>query len=96
MTTLVIFEGKTKEDSIAVLKDFLRKHIPDTRSYMGCQNIEAYLNKGEKSLVMIEHWNSEECYENYLDWRERTGVLSELDELLDTPPIIRFFDILDT
>jgi quinol monooxygenase YgiN len=74
----------------------LKRHIPDTRSYEGCQDITAYINEDDKTIVMVEHWDSKAHYEKYLAWREETGVLSDFGALLEGAPMIRFFDVLDT
>ncbi len=95
MGTLVILEAIAKAESVRELKDFLQRHIPDTRNYDGCQDITAYLNEDGKTIVMAEHWNSKEHYQKYLAWREETGVLAELGAMLDGEPTIRFFDAID-
>ena len=95
MGTLVILEAIAKTESILELEDFLKRHLPDTRSFKGCQNITAYINENGKTIVMVEHWDSKAHYEKYLAWREETGVLSDLGAMIEGAPVIRFFDALD-
>lgn len=95
MGTLVILEAIAKAKSVRGLEDFLQRHIPDTRSYDGCQDITAYLNEDGRTIVMVEHWDSKEQYQKYLAWREETGVLADLGAMFDSGPTIRFFDVID-
>ncbi len=95
MGTLVIFEAIAKAESVRELEDFVQRHLPDTRSYDGCQDITGYLNEDGRTIVMVEHWNSKEDYQKYLAWREETGVLADLGAMLDGEPTIRFFDAID-
>ena len=95
MSTLVTLEGIAKSESVQELKDFLKRHLPDTRSYDGCQDITPYLNEDGRTIVMVEHWDSKEHYQKYLAWREETGVLADLGAMLDGEPTIRFFDPID-
>ncbi len=95
MSTLVTLEGIAKAESVQELKDFMKRHLPDTRSYDGCQDITAYLNEDGRTMVAVEHWDSKEHYQKYLAWREETGVLADLAAMLDGEPTIRFFDPID-
>ena len=96
MGTLVMVEAIAKAESVHESEKFLKRHVPDTRSYEGCQDITAYINEDGKTIVMVEHWDSKAHYEKYLAWREETGVLSDFGALLEGAPMIRFFDVLDT
>lgn len=96
MGTLVIFEATAKPDSVESLVEFLQRHIPDTRSYDGCREIDAYLHEDGRSIVMVERWDSKEHYQKYLGWRDETGVLAEFGTLLEAPPDIRFFEYIET
>ncbi len=95
MSTLVTLEVVAKAESVQELKDFFKRHLPDTRSYDGCQDITAYLNEDGRTIVAVEHWDSKEHYQKYLAWREETGVLADLAAMLDGEPTIRFFDPID-
>ena len=95
MGTLVILEAIAKTESVRELEEFLKRHLPDTRSYDGCQEITSYLNEDGKTVVIVEHWDSKEDYQKYLAWREETGVFADLGALLDHEPTIRFFDAID-
>jgi len=86
----VIVEGKVKNNE--EFDALMRKILADTRAYDGCQGITVQRNLDEPSQVMlIEHWDSRGHYDQYLEWREETGVLGQIGELLDGPPSIRVF-----
>ncbi len=95
MGTLVILEAIAKTESVRELEDFLKRHLPDTRSYDGCQEITSYLNEDGKNVVIVDQWDSKEDYQKYLAWREETGVIADLGAMLDREPTIRFFDAID-
>ncbi len=95
MSTLVTLEGIAKAESVRELEDFLKRILPDTRSYDGCQDITFYLNEDGRTFVAVEHWDSKEHYQRYLAWRDETGVLAALGAMLNGEPTIRFFDPID-
>jgi quinol monooxygenase YgiN len=95
MRTLVLLEVTAKEESVDDVIQFFRTHLPVTRSYEGCRDITVYVNEDGRSIVQVQHWDSEEHYQKYLAWRAETGVLSELESMLDGDPSIRFFQSTD-
>lgn len=96
MGTLVLLEATAKADSVKELEEFLRSRLPETRAYDGCQGITAHRSDDdERILVMVEHWDSKDHYQRYLDWRTETGVLAELVGMLEGEPTIRTFDAVD-
>ncbi len=44
---------------------------------------------------MTEHWDSSEHYRKYLAWRTETGVLKELESMVEGGALIRHFEQLD-
>ena len=95
MRTLVLLEVTAKAECADDVTDFFRTRLPDTRSYDGCQDITVYANDDGRSIVQVQHWDSEEHYQKYLAWRVETGVLSVLEPMLDGDPSIRFFNPID-
>jgi len=95
MRTLVLLEVTAKAESVDDVIKFFRTHLPDTRSYDGCRDITVYVNDDGRSIVQVQHWDSEGHYQKYLAWRAETGVLSELESMLDGDPSIRFFHSTD-
>ena len=95
MATLVLLEGVVDPKRLGQLEEFFVKVLPDTRGFDGCQSLNCYLSTEERSLAIVQRWDSRAHYEKYLDWRKRTGVFSELEDLLTSPAKIRFFEQLD-
>ena len=95
MATLVLLEVTAKPECIDDVKAFFRRHLPVTRRYDGCQGIQGYEHEDGGTIIQVQHWDTKEHYQNYLAWRVETGVLAELEPLLDGEPSIRFFDPID-
>lgn len=93
--TLVLLEIVARPESVESLKDMLKARLPETRAYEGCQSITPFLNDDVKTFVVVEHWDSRDHYDKYLAWRTETGVLAELESLLEAEPSIRYFDTVD-
>ena len=70
--------------------------MPDTRSYDGCQGIDAYFNVDNPgNMVVVEQWESRGHYEKYQQWRTETGVMNQAVSMLTGPPSIRYFERAD-
>ena len=95
MTTLVTLECTVRADCMDKLIAFMQQVMPDTRNYDGCQSINPYLNEDNRTILMVEYWDSKAHYEKYLAWRQETGTLDELAEMIEGPPTIRFFEPVD-
>jgi len=95
MSILVQLEAHAKPECVSELSGALVGLFPETRTYDGCIDIKAYLNDDGHTFIFIEHWETKEQYQNYLAWREETGVLAKLGSFLQEPPSIRYFDALN-
>ena len=93
--TMVLLEIAAKPESVESLKDIFKVRLPETRAYEGCQSITVFLNDDGRTFVGVEHWDSREHYDKYLAWRTETGVMAEVESLLDAEPSIRYFDTVD-
>ena len=93
MGVTVLLEVKAKAGTIDQLINKFSKILPDTRSYDGNIGIELVQNQEDANiLVAIEQWDTRAQYEKYLAWRQESGTLAEIVELLDGPPNIRYFN----
>ena len=93
---LVLLEGQVKSDKIEDLKSYMAQIMPDTRSYDGCQGIDAYFNVDNPgNMVVVEQWESRGHYEKYQQWRTETGVMNQAVSMLTGPPSIRYFERAD-
>jgi quinol monooxygenase YgiN len=96
MATLVLLEAKARAGSVEPMKKFLGERLPETRAFDGCRDITACLSSEDgRTFVFVEHWDSSEHYEKYLAWRTETGVLKELESMIEGAPQIRHFEELD-
>ncbi len=93
MSCQVILEFNVKNESIEAARSWLKRILPDTRSFDGCISIAVVQNQDDPTgLVVLEQWNSRQHYERYLQWRTETGVLNELVSMLAGEPKFRFLD----
>jgi len=56
-----------------------------TRAYQGCSNIEVFFNEETNKFFIIEHWDSFESYQTYLDWRlneDPSKIVEKISPLL--------------
>ena len=89
MITVIVEGVVTDNDAFDAL---MRDILADTRAYDGCEGLTVQRNLDEAAKIMlIEHWETRAHYDRYLKWREETGVLGKIGELLDGPPSIRFY-----
>ena len=90
MTTLVLVEGTVRPDGLERLEAFLTEQLPATRGFDGCRSLDCYLNKDDRTLVIVQRWDARSDYENYLAWRKQTGVFSDFADLFDDGVQIRY------
>ncbi len=96
MSVIVLLEIHVKPEAVNEVKAMLKKILPDTRAYAGCQGIDIYGNMDDPStLVFYERWASRDHYQKYLAWRTETGAVDQLSAKLTAPPSIRYFDRVD-
>lgn len=96
MSTLVLLEGQVQSDKIADMRSYLAQILPDTRSYDGCQGIDAQFNMDDPgNMILVEQWESRGHHEKYLQWRTETGAVDKIVSMLAGPPSIRYFEKAD-
>ena len=93
MSVIVLLEMQVKPEAVNEVKAMLKKLLPDTRAYAGCQGIDIYGNLDDTgNLVFYERWDSRDHYQKYLAWRTETGTVDQLSAKLTAPPSIRYFE----
>ena len=93
MACQVILEFRIKDDCIEKLRGWLKEVLPATRGYKGCISISVIQNQdAPTSIAVVEQWESREHYEEYLQWRTKTGVLNAMVDMMDGEPSFRFFN----
>ena len=96
MAVMVLVEAQAKPDQLIDLQELMRDGLSDTRGYDGCIGLTTYINQGDDcNMVLVETWESREQYEKYLAWRQETGFLDKITEMLASEPSIRFYDESD-
>ena len=96
MSILMLLEGQVKPDKLADMKSYLAQILPDTRSYDGCQGVDAHFNMDEAgNMILVEQWESRSHHEKYSQWRKETGVTEIFLSMLTGPPSGRYFEMAD-
>jgi quinol monooxygenase YgiN len=73
----------------------LKRILPDTRSFDGIASLDVVRDQADPDRVaLIEQWQARENQERYMDWRNETGTLVALGEMLAGPPEVTYFDVL--
>ena len=59
MSTVVLLEIQVKPEAIDEMKAFLKRILPDTRTYDGCLGVDIYGNLDDTgNLVFYQRWDS--------------------------------------
>jgi quinol monooxygenase YgiN len=83
VSVTVVVQFQAEPDKTADLLEFLRKNVPDHRSYDGCESLVVHQSQDDPTMVLIyEQWTAQPKHEAYLAWRTETGVLEQLGEML--------------
>jgi len=96
MSVIVLLEMQIKPEAVEEIKSLLKKMLPDTRAYDGCQGIDIYGNTDDSgNLIFHERWNSRKDYENYTAWRRESGSMDQMGAILAGTPSIRYYERID-
>ncbi len=96
MSVIVLVDMQVKPEAVGEMKSNLKKNLPDTRAYDGCQSIDIYDNIDDSgNLVVCGRWESRKHHESYMDWRRETGTLDQIFAMLAGAPSIRYFERID-
>lgn len=96
MACVVILEVAAKEGQSEALLQAFRDILGDTRAYDGNQGLELVRDQdAPEKFIAYEKWDSRAHYEKYFNWRQESGTLAKIGELLAGPPSIRYFEITD-
>ncbi|QKT08471.1 antibiotic biosynthesis monooxygenase [Gordonia sp. X0973] len=95
MGVQVAIDLPAKKGKFDELREWMVNHIAGTRNFNGNMVVESWRNQDKPdSIFLLEKWESRADFEKYLQWREETGVITELLELLDGEPAFHYFDPL--
>ena len=83
MKNLVIVSFPAKAETLETLQEAMRRALPDTRSFEGCLSVDTFIEESTNTIHLIEDWETLDHQATYLSWRVETGLLTDLDPLLD-------------
>ena len=96
MSVWVLLEAQVQSDKIAEVKSSLAQNLPDTRSFAGCQGIDALFNMdAPEKVVVVEKWESRSHYDKYLQWRQESGLVDKMSSMLVGPLTIQYYERAD-
>lgn len=97
MSIVCLLEIPTKIAYIETMKEFLKKIVPDTRAYDGCEKILVYNNvENPTNIVIYEVWKSRKHHEKYVKWRFETGVGQQILSMSTARTLNpKYYDLVD-
>ncbi|TQM32595.1 quinol monooxygenase YgiN [Nocardia bhagyanarayanae] len=95
MAIQVTIDMAAKEGRFDDLREWFVKNLPGTRGFPGNISVEVARNQDEPARILfVEKWDKRSDFEAYLAWRDESGVIAELVEMLDGEIIFRYHDFL--
>lgn len=93
MSIAVIFRIQIQQGRTSDFFDYLKKILPDTRSYEGFISIDLYSSvEDPHKIIMYQVWQSLEHRHAYNAWREKTGVAKKLSSFFESSPKLHTFE----
>lgn len=90
LVTVDLFVDPSRQDE---LLEVLGSAFPDTRRYEGCEELATFVDQDQPGHVfLVERWLRRVDHENYLGWRQETGMFDILAGFVTAPPVFRYFD----
>ena len=97
MGILVILEAQVKPENVSDMKSFLAEGLVGIRAEDGCQEIHAYSNTEDSgNIVLVELWDSRAHHEKHLARATETGSMNKAAAMLTGPPVIRYYERIDS
>jgi quinol monooxygenase YgiN len=94
---MITVEFKIKPEKVDEALEEMRKGLPATRNFQGCQRIDSYFDKKNSSLFLVEFWDSLEDQKKYLKWRlanSGESVNNSIEANLFEPPIFKIYEAM--
>tara|TARA_Y100001958_G_C20736516_1_gene227092 strand:+ start:122 stop:412 length:291 start_codon:yes stop_codon:yes gene_type:complete len=82
MKKVVIAKLKSKHEKFEELKNFLKKRVPEARTYNGCHGAHVCVDEEDKAVILYEIWNSIDDHKKYVSWRKEQGVHETISNML--------------
>ena len=96
MSVIVLLEMQVKPDAVDEMKSSLKKMLPDSRAFDGCQSIDIDGNTEDAGkLIFYERWESRKHHESYMAWRREAGAMDQTATMWVGTPSLRYFERID-
>ena len=93
MTMTVFLDFKAQPNKVNEVIEMLKLTLPETRGFKGCLGLKCYQDCDDKTVFkFVEHWETNEDYQKYRDWRAQGSEIIKLIEKLDGEMKTTFFD----
>ena len=86
MSVMVTVEIPVQAGKMGAFLEFVVQALPATRAFDGCLKVEAFVEDGERSLVLVEMWETLGHQTAYMKWRMETGLADALAPFASGPP----------
>jgi quinol monooxygenase YgiN len=89
VTAEIFIKPELVNDAVKLLGEVL----PETRRFAGCETVETVIDLDEPAHIMlVERWASRDAHVAYLGWRQESGSLALLFDMIAAPPVFRYFE----
>ncbi len=89
--TTVTLEAIIKEGKKDTFLQFMEKGLGCTRQFKGFQHISIHLKENSNHVLFFQKWDSKEAHQDYVQYREESGILSELLDFFENDPVIKYY-----
>ena len=84
---VVTFTVTLKPEAVEPFCGGLSEMLKDTAQRPGFRDIRVVRHKDNPNQVMlIEHWENEKAYQDYIAWRTERGDMDSIGQILSAPP----------
>jgi len=91
MSVRVTLNCELKSNAYANLLPFLEENLPNVRGFKGNRQVNVFFDNDKCEMLLEEKWQSVESHQDYLGFIEKSGVLTQLNSFLSSPPVIKYF-----
>jgi len=89
--TTVTLEAIIKEGKKDTFLQFMENGLGLTRAFKGFHHISIHIEEDSNHVLFFQKWDSKEAHQSYVKYREESGVLSELLELFENEPEVKYY-----
>ncbi len=89
--TTVTLEAIIKEGEKDTFLQFMGKGLGLTRQFKGFHHISIHMEENSNHVLFFQKWDSKEAHQSYVRYREESGVLSELLNLFENEPVVKYY-----